>query len=185
MNVPIEKLLNKSFQKVDQSAEYSAALHLMEHESIDLNHRYFLERTGRVNRDRPPFCPNNLSVPYVYWKTPWADKSRPVINQKEIIRRTMIFPELLDTFRDIIYHINDLGGWVGKPVCGIRLINRYDEYIVIYLDGNHRIAAMKVLGYDNIPMVLKTFTVEQTLMSKFYCMADNQAWWHYVWEQDS
>lgn len=185
MKVPINKLLNKAFQGVRYSAEYSAAQSLLEYESIDKNHPYFLARTGRVNWNRCPFCPDDLSVPYIYWKTPWADKTRAAPTRQEIDQRTMRFPELLDSFRDIICNISEVGGWIGRPVKGIKLEKLNKDYLVIYLDGNHRIAAMKALGFTEIPMSLVTFDYMSTLQSKIYSREDNEKWWNYVWDQIS
>lgn len=186
--VPLNRCINKALQPVKKSAEYQMARSLAGIGGKTTP--YYNARTGRVNWGEVMFW-GDVPAGFQYWESPWMSKIRPIIGKEGQMVRTLEFPDLLETFRRII--LASQLGWVGRPVPAIRLQHE-DEALYIYLDGNHRMAAMALWGHSIVPVrVVESFTWEQTLdrlafnAEKNYSYfpgleAGARRWWDQAWE---
>lgn len=185
--VPIDRCVNKALQPVKESAEYSAALRLMG-DDIYSTYAYREARTGRVDWGQVMFG-KHVPGSFKYWCSPWSSKPRPPMTEQEIALRTLRFPELLANFRHILLSSKD--GWIGSPVDAIQLIDEMRS-IYLYLDGNHRIAAMLAWGHHVVPVRIRgrfTRVASYRWVSDFEChnyqlymhRQDVDLWWDTAW----
>ena len=174
--VPTTDCLNKALQPIHMSAEYKGAIEL---ESDSLITRYRYARTGRVDWGLVMFgasCPPDFQ----YWHSPWLTKHRDLITEDERTLRTLRFPDTLDDFRHLLIACHR--GWVGRPVPAIEL-RRGEDRCYIYLDGNHRMAAMWRWGHERAPVQLVgSFDEAQTLNTTLDCSGSPRLWWDTAWE---